>query len=346
MTGGIHLRNRNVLCLLLAASLATAASAQQFGQSAAQEANRLMSAAYQRKDYPTAIAQVKKLIKLEPRESTHPYNLACFLALNGKPEEAAKWARKSAEMGFDDARLYQTDPDLASIRKQADYLAGLELVKRQAAGALDAFKKKAAGSKPLVIVPAGLDTSKPAPLIVVLSGFGGTAEGIAKIWKSAAGEAGAILVAPRAVHVVAGRGFQWGTPDEADYLVTRAIEQVKGKHKIDPKRIVLAGFSQGGFMAYVLGMRHALEYRGVIPVAGQYNASQAGPPTLTVIDLPRFFIMVGARDNLVQSNRQAAKDYESVGMKVKLNVYPGVGHAFPNDREAELRKALKYVLGD
>lgn len=344
MIGRTHPRSSNVLCILLAACLATAASAQQSGQ-AAQEANRLMSAAYQRKDYSTAITQVKKLIKLDASNATHPYNLACFLALNGKPEEAAKWARKSGEMGFADLQLYKTDPDLMSIRKHADYLAGLALVKKQAAGSLDAFKKKAAGSKPLVIVPAALDTSKPAPLLVVLNGFGGTAEGIAKTWKRAAAEAGAILVAPRAVHAVAGRGFQWGTPDEADYLVTRAIEQVKGKHKIDAKRIVLTGFSQGGFMAYVIGMRHALDFRGVIPVAGQYNASQAGPPTLTVIDLPRFFIMVGERDNTLQSNRQAAKDYESVGMKVKLNVYPGVGHSFPNDREAELRKALEYVLG-
>jgi hypothetical protein len=56
--------------------------------------------------------------------------------------------------------------------------------------------------------------------------------------------------------------------------------------------------------------------------------------------------MVGSKDQALSANQRAAKDFESAGIAHKLNVYEGVGHAFPKDRAAEMRKALRYVLSD
>ena len=117
--------------------------------------------------------------------------------------------------------------------------------------------------------------------------------------------------------------------------------QGSAEHQVDPRRVVLGGFSQGGQMAYTLGLRHADKFRGVIPIAGSYN------PSYTVArdgGMPRVFVMVGEKDRALEANRAAAKDLEAKGAKVKLNVYPGVGHAFPQNSDEELLKALKFVL--
>ncbi len=56
--------------------------------------------------------------------------------------------------------------------------------------------------------------------------------------------------------------------------------------------------------------------------------------------------MAGDQDGVVGSNRVALQEYEAAGVRVMLAVYPGVGHAYPPNRDEELRKALKFVFQD
>lgn len=324
-----------LLGLLIIAPLA-AAAAQEIATT-----QRAWRAAYDDKDWARAIKVGLKLTLLVPDNSTHEYNLACAYALHGDVESAAAWAQKSAYSGFSDLHLITTDPDLNNIRNDPSYKAALKIVARNSSKALELFKQQAAGREPLIIVPTSVDREKPAPVVIVLHGFGGKAERFADVWRKAADKAGVILVAPRAVHEVRGRGYQWGTPEEANVLVLRALDKVSAEHKVDPRRVVLGGFSQGGRMAYTLGLRHADKFCGVIPIAGNYNASYT---VARAGGLPRVFVMVGENDRTLKANRAAAKDLEAKGAEVKLNVYPGVGHAFPQNSDEELLEALKFVL--
>jgi len=71
-------------------------------------------------------------------------------------------------------------------------------------------------------------------------------------------------------------------------------------------------------------------------------------PLVATTSLPKFVILVGAEDDpqVVESNRLAAQTLKQSAVKVELRVYPGVGHAFPKDRSAELLSAVKFILGD
>lgn len=331
---------RTMLGLMLVFALGRPAAAQDVARMADD-----WRTAYNAKNWPKAIEIGLKLSEIAPQGGVHQYNLACCYALSGEKAKALEWLEKSAAAGFADSELFNTDPDLQTLRNEAAFKAASEKIKATANRDLEAFKKQAESAVVHVFVPNGLDKTKPAPLIVVLHGFGGTAENIAEAWKNAAKEAGAIIVAPQGVRPVQGRGFAWGNLRETEYLVLRALEKASKEHKIDEQRIVLSGFSQGGMRAYELGCKHAQRFRGVVPVAGGIDPAMLPLPASGADKLPRFFIMVGARDEALAANQRIAERFEKAGVPHKLNVYEGVGHTFPNDRDAELRKALEYIFG-
>ncbi len=298
-----------------------------------------MVTAYQAKEYDKAIEIGDRLVALEKTNPTHPYNMACLWALKGDSDKAVTWLGRSVELGFSDLNLLRSDPDLASIRETAGY----KQAEAKMANKFEFnFEKAAAASKPIVVVPDGIDKEK-AKVIVALHPYGGTAEWIVEKWQKVAAEAGAVLVAPRAVRKVEGRdGFSWGVTDEADVLLKNALQALASEHKIKPDKMVLTGFSQGAFMTFNLGLKHADKFCGLIPVAGRYSSREAELAEGTSL---RIYMMVGAKDRAVSTNRRAKDTFTEAGVPCELVVYEGLGHAFPEDHEAELKKAVAYAFG-
>ncbi len=336
---------RQCIAVLAAAALTLGASASQLmGQDEstpdARQLNQRMLDAYRAGDYDKSIEIGLKLIERTPRDSNVQYNLACLYALKGDKATALDWLKKSADGGFFDIRLARTDPDLKSLHGEAAYKSALETIQGNSERALGEFKSKAEASKPLVVVPPDLDKSKPAPLIVALHPYGATAEWIVGRWRDVAKERGAILAAPRAVRSE-GQGFQWGAVNEADLIVTNALKQVMGEHNIDKDRVVLTGYSQGAMMSFALGAKHAKVFSGVIPVAGSFDLTSE---ELSGGELPKFYIMIGDKDEALASNRKAAKDLEGKAKDVEIIIYENLGHTFPSDPK-ELTKALDFVFG-
>lgn len=305
---------------------------------------RKFEQAYEAKNWPDAIKYGLQLAEFNPEQGTSAYNLACVYALSGDKENALKRLDEAVRRGFADPDLFVADDDLKLVRDEPQFKELAERVRKNADQRFESFKKRADHAKPLVILPDNFDKTKPAPLIIALHGYGASGKDISGAWKSVAAQRGAILLCPQGVHAAAD-GFEWGNPREAEYIVLRALEQIERDHPLDPRRIVLTGFSQGGYMAFYLGARHPQKFPSVIPVAGLYNQ------TVKLADLPpekqaRFVILVGEKDNVLPQCRRAAADFEQAKLRCKLNVYEGVGHAFPKDRDAELNKALDFLWND
>lgn len=302
-----------------------------------------MFQAYESKDFAKAKGIALKIVEAEPDNPVVLYNAACMSSLTGDTTEAIEWLAKAAEHGFEEIDLARNDKDLVGIRGEAGYTAALDKIEANARQSLAEFKKKIGTAEPVVVLPPGYDAGKPASLIVALHGFGQNADDIVDAWKDAAAKRGAILLAPRAVRK-AGGGFQWGDVREADAIVMDAIERVKKQYKIKEGAVVLTGFSQGGFMAFNVGMRHATLFDGVIPVAGRFDRQLAQPPTIASTNLPRFYLIVGTNDEVYEQNKEAVSQYEKAGIAVKLAAFDALGHEFPPDREKELVKALDWIL--
>lgn len=149
------------------------------------------------------------------------------------------------------------------------------------------------------------DGEGPYPLLVLIHGFQGD-ENVTWIFTRAVGPEW-LIISPRAP-LRAANGYSWYSFDanghtEPDSLfhgldaLTSFVEAVRGHYPVDPRRVVIGGFSQGGAMSYAYAFRHPDQVAGVISLAGFIP----GPLTHVVPPLPNLPILMlhGTQDETI-----------------------------------------------
>jgi len=63
----------------------------------------------------------RKLVRLEPKNATAHYNLACSLALSKKRPDALRSLRKAISLGYDDLDWMEQDPDLEILKNDQGF---------------------------------------------------------------------------------------------------------------------------------------------------------------------------------------------------------------------------------
>ena len=119
-----------------------------------------------------------------------------------------------------------------------------------------------------ISLPRGYDKQKPVPLVMALHYGGnvtpfygrGVIEGLVG---PAFADLGAIIVAPDA------QGDSPWTSEKNEQAVIWLTQNVMKTHSINPKKIVLTGFSMGGEGTWYIGSRHQDLFTAAIPVAGR-----------------------------------------------------------------------------
>lgn len=119
-----------------------------------------------------------------------------------------------------------------------------------------------------VRVPPGYEEGTPAPLLVLLHGYGATGQiqGAYLGLDEAADAAGMLYVHPDGVTNKLGKQYwnatdaccapRTGAPDDSAYLAA-VIAQVRDQYDVDPRRIYVMGHSNGGFMSFRMACDHA-----------------------------------------------------------------------------------------
>jgi phospholipase/carboxylesterase len=194
----------------------------------------------------------------------------------------------------------------------------------------------------------------PHPTILLLHGWGASAHdllGLAPILHR-----GKALVlcpqGPLAFQAGPGAvGYGWfpltqgRPPDPAEVEAARAglerfLDAACQRYPVDPRRLVMAGFSQGGFMAYQLALRDPERYAGLMALSSWLPAevAQAIPKHPAHAQLPTLVIH-GSSDPMIGIERAyASRDaLLSLGVPTVFREYE-MGH--------EIRpEALREVLG-
>lgn len=186
-------------------------------------------------------------------------------------------------------------------------------------------------------VTGGADPNEPLPLIVALHGMGDRPErAFDTMYSHITTRARVIL--PRAP-TPDGEGFTWFTfragvrddatmgaqvahaADRIDALVVR----LSGARPTRGKAIV-AGFSQGGVLAYALALRHGAHYQAVIPMASFV------PPALisqgACAASPQMRAIHGTTDQVIPIawDRETMTALDRANCPVTLSAVPDLGH--------------------
>jgi tetratricopeptide (TPR) repeat protein len=71
----------------------------------------------------------RRLVKLQPRNPTAHYNLACSLALSKRKADALRELREAVLLGYRDFDWMQQDPDLEALKHHPEFQALLATLK-------------------------------------------------------------------------------------------------------------------------------------------------------------------------------------------------------------------------
>ncbi len=141
------------------------------------------------------------------------------------------------------------------------------------------------------------------------------------------------------------------TPEEFERvvgLVLEFIEEALPKYGGDPGRVALLGFSQGGSIAYRLGLGDPKRWRGVaalstwLPEEAEAIGQAAGPDALAGLPI---LIQHGTQDPMIALDR--ARDsktrLEAIGAKPDYREYP-MAHQIGNESLRDLALWTQRVL--
>ena len=173
----------------------------------------------------------------------------------------------------------------------------------------------------------------PSPLIVMLHGAGGHAAGALRLIENAAAP-GALILVPES------RGPTWDVimgaygPDVA--FLDAALRDVFGRHRVDPRRVALAGFSDGA--SYALSL--ALGNGDVFTHALAFSPGFAAPPE--PVGRPRVFVSHGVADDVLPigaCSRRLVPRLRAAGYEVRYREFPE-GHLVPAELALEAMAML------
>ncbi len=186
------------------------------------------------------------------------------------------------------------------------------------------------GRDGLLYVPASYSASRPAPLVLMLHGAGGSATGALRPFRPLADEAGLVLVAPES------RGPTWDAirssygPDIA--FIDRVLASVFRRVAVNPDRLTVEGFSDGATYALGVGITNGDLFKRVVAFSPGFI------PMVEPHARPSIFVSHGTRDPILpidQCSRRIVPELQRARYSVQYKEFDGP-HTVPQEiaREA------------
>jgi predicted esterase len=251
---------------------------------------------------------------------------------------ALRLLREAVQAGYWYAGL-ETDPDFQLLYGDAEFehLAkiGMEHRARAMANAVPVMK---------ILEPD--PGFSPHPLLLALHGSNASVEAQVKHWDSAV-QHGWLVALPQSSQIYAPGTYTWNDWEWAQQEVCERHRSLCKDYSIDPERVVLAGFSQGGGLALWLVLSGAIKARGLILVGPFLDEVAQTVPLLEKHALSglRVYLVAGQRDGYCHGiAEQLAALLPRYGIVCELDDYPDLEHSFPADFEKKLPEALSFVL--
>jgi phospholipase/carboxylesterase len=182
-------------------------------------------------------------------------------------------------------------------------------------------------------VPESYDGSRAWPLVVALHGGSGTGEDFLWTWLREARGRRFLLMAPTSL------GSTWsmmGEDVDAPAL-RRMVEYVGETWKVDPRRVLLTGLSDGATYALLGGLQENMPFTALAPVSGVLHPANLSNGNLERARGRRIYLVHGALDWMfpIAIARIACEQLRAAGADVVFREIEDLSHTYPreeNDR--------------
>ncbi len=280
------------------------------------------------------------------------------------PEPEAVW--KWVDEGNADKLKEAFDPT-----KLVEFLRKGRVFKDAPAGeAKERLKDASGGETDLwVIVPPRYDKTKPAGVFLVLHGLGGTGEQLKELWRTYAAANNAIVAAPSAQKEpeaarnedsfggqIGGKEIpHWWSYRDGNFALS-ALASLKKRFAIDENRVVLTGYSMGGFGTWNIGLRFPDRFAALIPYAGGVSRTEylglrvderLRKIHLNSFNLPVYFVHGDADKTVpVEFDRESKNQLQKLGYPFEYKEIAKGGHVLNVREGGEVMTGIQKWLKD
>jgi predicted esterase len=251
---------------------------------------------------------------------------ACLLGMSGAPEQALATLQAGMDRGLWWAPGMLADSDLDSVRGLEGWEELLDRCSQLSAEYIAVHRPECQVYPAVVASPAGT--------LITLHGAPADPIAHAEEWREAVPDTWT-LVAPVGTVVVSPGQWAWAHDASGDAV----LEQLEDLELSPP--VVLAGWSQGGWVAANIAWEGLLDVVGLVLVAPSIGEAVWDP------DLHRgvpSYIVVGELDRYLPGCLALEMVLERAGVPVFLDQRAGMGHALPEDFSETTAAALDWVV--
>jgi acetyl esterase/lipase len=298
---------------------------------------------FEQKKYAEAASLLESVLDLFPENVlANTYNLAAARAYLGEADKAVaaleEGHRRGVFYGIWDLGAELWTPVKSSPRFDAFWKANEARI---------AEASRRATVKIEVETPAGYDPARTYPLFIALHGGGESIAELKPLWTSDRLRGEFLTAFVQSTQVASMKGFHW--QDETVTLrdLEEAYQRILRQYPVDRGRVIIGGFSSGGFGTFVAA------FQNIFPVRGFFALCPAVPEAVRDEDVKaaadrglRGTILTTELDQRTDAQRAFAERLKSLGFPVEFHIAPNIGHWFPEDFGARLDRAIGLILPD
>ena len=300
---------------------------------------------YGRKEYNEARKLIEQMLRDYPHKAGTLYNYTyCARNLAGDSDGALDLMEEAADKGYwSDPEQLAQDEDIANLRDNPRFRKVLE---RYSVLAHEAR----INSKPAlkIIEPSELATgnSGPFPLVLAFHGNNQSADDAIEQWKFMS-EKGWIVALPQSSQITMPGAYVWNDLDVAVPEIKGHYEALLDKYNVDTERIIIAGFSKGGALAATVCLEQSVPCRRFV-LMGPYLGDLKGLDGMVEAfssGKGKDCIFVGENDSdCIEGAKKLHSMLKDQGVDSRLEIIPGLAHAYPEDFNKKLEKNISFLL--
>ncbi|MCX6558837.1 MAG: ankyrin repeat domain-containing protein [Candidatus Aminicenantes bacterium] len=197
-----------------------------------------------------------------------------------------------------------------------------------------------------VVLPESYDSKKKYPLFIVMHGNNINTAVIKPKWKLDKLAGRVILAFLQSSQVSGSESFIWDDLPAGRRDIAAFYAWLQNKYRIDRSNILIGGFSGGAAMAIDAALRQAVPARGFIALCpGGVLPGRADMEIFKKAARKNITgqIIAGEKDDPEEA--KALTDlFAEGGLRIGLNIVPGLEHTFPADLPARLDSAVDLIL--
>jgi predicted esterase len=232
----------------------------------------------------------------------------------------------------------RNDPDLAPLQGNPEYDRLVAICDDRARAA-----KRDSRPERLVFAPPVVEGER-YPLLISFHGWGQNARMDAPHWQALAGRGWLVAITGSSQMIADGMRV-WDDHDRAVSEALSHYEVLCREYPVDPERIVLAGFSQGGGLALWLAVSQTIPGRGFIGVGPYLDDFDTLMPAITPHSSAlRIQLVTGAEEKDEGMFAQIEELCVQRNIPFQQEIVPALGHDYPANFKPMLQRAFTFIF--